>query len=731
MADISITDQVNLTASVQLSDDSPLALANLKTIKFSSLPIISDFNQPIDQFPLAEVELGIGLNAPTALLGSDVKLATGGGVDGTFSVCTSKRKQLFDDDEFAPAIEIKQGECWSGLCIAFNLKAKAATPPTGFGVSIGAEAAVSLGTYLQFPRAGSALPTLKDGLALTLQSYSLPSTPEMIRAIPLGVAHTAETSGSISLGAFYAAPLAVNPFATLGLPLNLSLSVGPAIEAMVKGSIELKGSFIVRTYRSSASKLIFGAYKLRETSLTASLTTSAGITADVDKTDILSKVLDAVLPAANLNVGQLDEAQKKELSKALKECVDNSISLALNATCTASLTDEAAVVYELDLSRNPAETDNAIAGALHGDWSLFETLPNARRLRNIVRDLHERKHKLTINLLGLYNASSITDYLQSTTVLHDEHGQISMVDKATAQSLSAGTTPYAAKSDKLRSALAQAFVATAAYGAAKGKLGVTSFTLRQTFLDYHAKASASDITPQILLARAVKLPFDAAWDAIPKFNGFFNQDKLYLSIGYDLQSVLRLFYQDVNDRQPYSPAALDRIGRDTRIALLDPSASSSMQRRSALTDDNIWNAMTESGDPANFRFIPGLAKLQPPALAAISADFLDIRWWTEAMSSLTPRLTAVLSAIDQSKTSDPLSDPAFMSAHKDLEKALGDLARNTRSAFGDGWPLAVMFNVAISTNGAAPSVQIDIGWNGKFEHYETGLKIAVGQSSGA
>jgi hypothetical protein len=93
MADISITDQVNLTASVQLSDDSPLALANLKTIKFSSLPIISDFNQPIDQFPLAEVELGIGLNAPTALLGSDVKLATGGGVDGTFSVCTRHRDQ--------------------------------------------------------------------------------------------------------------------------------------------------------------------------------------------------------------------------------------------------------------------------------------------------------------------------------------------------------------------------------------------------------------------------------------------------------------------------------------------------------------------------------------------------------------------------------------------------------------------------------------------------------------
>jgi hypothetical protein len=38
---------------------------------------------------------------------------------------------------------------------------------------------------------------------------------------------------------------------------------------------------------------------------------------------------------------------------------------------------------------------------------------------------------------------------------------------------------------------------------------------------------------------------------------------------------------------------------------------------------------------------------------------------------------------------------------------------------------------APSQSVAGPSVQMDIGWDGKFEHYETGAKIAVGQSTGA
>jgi hypothetical protein len=742
MSDVSITDQVHLTGSVQVADDSSLSLANLKSLNFSNLPVISDFDKPIDHFPIDKAEVGLGfgdpVSDPSKLAGNTAPLAVGG-IDATLSICTFRQKTLFDDDQFAPSVQIKTGECWAGFSIAATLQESAGTSLlSGAGVVVTHGTTVTFGTLVHFPEPGSGMPSFKDGLAMLLRRYSVPYTPEKLRATPLGNAYTAETSGVVSLGAIYSAPLETNPLATLGLPFNLTLGVQPRVQASIKGSIALAGCFILRTYLASPGKLIFGLYKQKKTTLTASFSATAGIGVDVAKTDVLAQLLDVVVPPADVNNLHLDDSQKADLNKALKGCVDQSISIALNATCSASQTDEAAVIYELDLMiPDLRRTDAALSAALRGDWSVFDTLPNARLLRNIVRELHERNHKININLLGLYNATSLTDYLTSTTVIHDEHGQIAIVDKAEAKTISAGTTPYAAKPDKLRSLLAQAFVATIAYGATAGKIGITSFSVQQSLLEYRAQANVSDLTRELLLARAVGLPLTSDWDAVVKSGGMFNQSRLYLSARYDADSVMRLFYQDVHKRTPRLPAALDRIGRDTKIALLDPLAVNSVQRRKALSNDDIWNAMTASGNVNTFNLIPGLAKLDATAITAIRADFLDIRWWSDAMQRLTPRLTAVLTAADESQSSDLLSDGAFMAARKGLESALAHLASKTQGAFGEGWGLAVMVRLATTAppsieTGASqtPAVEMDIGWNQKFEHYQLGNGLALGHTSG-
>lgn len=732
MADISITDRLGLSADAHVSDDAPLALANLKSLNFSSLPVIGDLDKPIDRFPLDEAEIGLKLSVPEALASAS-KFTLAGGASASISICNHKHETLFDDDQFAPRLEIKENECWAGLSIDFNLKESIATNlGGGFGVNVSTGQDVAVATYVHFPVAGAPLPNLKDGLTAVLQNYSIPSTPEKIRAIPLGLAHTAEATGTISFGASYSAPLNITPLATLGLPLNLSLNVAPAATASVSGSIEISGTFIVRAYRSEPTKLVFGAYKKNKTALTATLSGETGIEVDVNKTDIFAKVMSAVLPKADLDDLHLDDSQSNELREALKACVDQSISLAVNTSCTASNADEAAVVYELDLSSSEmSQTDLAISSALHGDWSAFENLPTARPLRNIVRDLHDRKHKLSLNLLGIYNAASISDYVKSTTILHDEHGQIAMLDKVSAKGLSAGIAPYVAKADKLRTALAHAFVASIAYGASKDKLGITSFSIRQSLLEYHASASASDIKPEVLTARAVDLALNPQWDSILQSPGEFNHNKFYLDISYDLDQALHFFYSDVAARTPRSADSLDRIGRDTLIALLPPQAVNSQQRRNALNSDEIWNAMRKTGNTAAFKQIPGLARLEATALAAVSSDFIDICWWSDAALAVTPKLTAVLTAIEQSKSPNPLNDAAFMAAHKALENALQTVAQNTRSAFNDGWPLAVMYRLAASSGANPPSVQMDIGWNGKFEHYEGGAKVAAVQSTSA
>jgi len=131
--------------------------------------------------------------------------------------------------------------------------------------------------------------------------------------------------------------------------------------------------------------------------------------------------------------------------------------------------------------------------------------------------------------------------------------------------------------------------------------------------------------------------------------------------------------------------------------------------------------MGETGNPAAFKTMDGLRRLNTTELGAVTADWIDIRWWANAMLRVAPQLSQVLEAIDSSPAADPTTDTAFMRQRKALEDILSDVGKNTRSAFGDGWGLLVMFNLS---NGAA-ALEMDIGWNGTLEHYVSGAKVAT------
>jgi hypothetical protein len=141
----------------------------------------------------------------------------------------------------------------------------------------------------------------------------------------------------------------------------------------------------------------------------------------------------------------------------------------------------------------------------------------------------------------------------------------------------------------------------------------------------------------------------------------------------------------------------------------------------ALSSDSIWQAMRDNGNVANFRYIDGLASLPDTVRAAISVDWVDIAWWSDAMQKIPAKLTAVLESLDASTVGNPLEDATFMARQKELQSALAAVTANTQSAFGDGWGLAVIYRCA-----TAAIVKMDIGWNRQFQHYETGAPSATG-----
>jgi hypothetical protein len=729
MADISITDQLQVTADlVTINDNSPFALSQLTRLDFSNVPVVGDFAKPMDQCSFQNIKVGAAVSSPSILLRNQANLVLKTGENAQIFVCPPKTKYLFAPDrstpplvsdagknpfgpeEYTPEIPIQPGQCWAGLELDTSLTETVGATFNGFGIAISHSADVSFGTYCLFK---SPFPALKQALKTVLETYAVAVTPQAIRNQPAGTVRTIGTTGKVAVCASYSLPAAINPLASANLPFQFKLAVQPCATVQLTGGITLTGAFTVRAHRVSENTLVLGLFKKKSTTFSATFTARAGIATDVGTTDILTPILNAVIPGPALQGLNLNTEQAAELKAALGSCVDLSFSAALNACCSASVADEAALVYAIDLTQATDQTDAALTGALSGDWSAFEGLPNAKSLRNIVTEIHEHKHQLNVNLLGLLNATSIHDYLQQSQVLRDDAGQIVLVDTEGAKSLAASDAPYAAKPDKLRSALAQAFLTTISYSAASAKLAIKSFTIRQSYLDYKAQASAQDVGAYIRLAKAVGI------SVAPPNTATLHYVKCFLEAQYSLAEVMQVFYAEPSQRLPRTQQELDRIGRDSKFDLLDPTTDAA--RRMVLTSDSIWQAMRDNGDVRNFRFLDGLAGLSETALAAISADWVDIAWWSDAMQKIPAKLTAVLESLDASTTGDPLEDATFMARQKELQSALAAVTANTQSAFGDGWALAVIYRCA-----SAAVVKMDIGWNNGFQHYETGAPAVSG-----
>ena len=586
----------------------------------------------------------------------------------------------------------------------------------------------AVGTLLRLDSASGSLPKLAEALKAALEHYSIPRTVEEIRKQPLGTAHTAEVGGTVTFSGSYSVPINANALASASLPFNYKIALNPEATLEIGGSLALSGDFVVRTYKTSETQLTLGLYKKKGTTIEVDFTAAAGIAANAGASgkDLVSTVLNRIFPKIDPSVAGFTGEQAEALDDALHACIDNSLATSINGSCAASKTDESAVVYSIDLSTgDQAATDKAITAALHGNWTLLENLQNAHPVRNVVRDVRTKSRKIVINLLGFYNAISVSEYVKSCQVLRDPDGQVILVDKTKANQLRAAGAPKMADAERLRTAMGEGFLTTATYAAALGgKLALTNFTVQQTYARYAAKMPGDEVRRQVRLGRALKLIGNGGWDAKLAGNDTFAHAKTAVAASYDAPGALRLFFQNPGARTGFTRAQLEKTGRDSKIALLDPSETNAGARIAVLKDDKLWAAMDEIGNVNGFKTIDGLRGLNATELGAATADWVDIRWWANAMLRVAPQLSQVLHAIELSTAPDPTTDAAFMKQRKALEDILADAGKNTRSAFGDGWGLLVMFNLS---SGAA-ALEMDLGWNGTLEHYVSGAKVATALS---
>ena len=716
-ADITITDNVSLTAALDVDDNSLLAKAGLKQMVSHTAVFVGHINDPVDQAGFTSATFGGEFSAPAQLLNKATKITVKSDVTGQFSAHTHADGKLFGDD-FTPEVLIAADECWMSFEVDASLQGKLATKVDGIGLALQDTTAATFTTYKLFKSAAGKFLSLKDALVSTLNSYSVNYNVAAVRSQAPGTINVSDLSGSVKFSASYSLPIDVNSLASASLPFNYKIEVNPSVNVTVGGEIGLFGEFVVRSHRVSDSELRFGVYKKKGTSFKVSFTPAAGIEVDVADTDLIDKFFSAVFPDVDLDKVGITGKDAKALEDAIGDCVDHSLSLSLNASCSASHADEAAIAYSIDLAGgDQQQTDAAIASALRGDWTALGKLPNAKLLRNILRETDKREHKIVINLLGIYNAETIDQFVKSCTILHDEDGQVLITDKISASHVAVKSMPFLADADKLRSALAEGFLATVAYAAGgSGSPQIKDFSVCHSYFRFRDEMSQHDMRQQVALGKALQLITDGTWDKILAAQTTFRHAKVDAAATYDTAGAMKLFYKDPAQRIARSLPELEGIGRKMMVGFIDPTDPTGPARIKALQNNDVWSAMDQTGSVNAFNTIEGLKHLSPNELADVGADWSDIAWWAGAMSKVAPKLTDLLAALQQSTAADFSQDPKFMAARDALAGVLGQVARKSRAAFAGGWGVAVMEEVS----GFAAPATLDISADGGIkQHYES------------
>ncbi|HEY3627285.1 MAG TPA: hypothetical protein VGL00_13410 [Terracidiphilus sp.] len=630
----------------------------------------------------------------------------------TLLVTAPPDKLLFADDGFSPVIPVAADQCWVGFAIEGNLSLCLGATVDGFGVSLKGVSHGGLSTYSRF-EATPDWPLLKSAIEGAVENFCVTFSADSIRQQPANTVNVSELSGTVTFTGSYEIPLAAGAFATVNLPFNSKIAVAPDGIVEIQGALAVSGEFLVRSYKLSENIVRFGLYKQKGTTLTASISANADIDANVGGTDLLGLLLNAVLPGVDVAKSGIDAQNAKALNSVIKDTLDHRIGVELNARCAASMAHEAAVLYEIHLEDGDAQkTGDALKAALSGDWTLLATLPNASRLRDVVADTREQKLVLSLNLLGIYSAASVTDYVSNCTILRDELGHLTIIDKADASRIAESATPYSADADKLRHALAQDFMVTATYVAA-GARSSPSLSVVQTYFDYEESMSSSQLGANVRLGTNLGVVPPGTFDSVLAKNLPVAHGRVSLVLRFESAEVMSIFFSDTTRLTPRSSEELERVGRTVLAALLDPSDGIDAARMEILNNDGAWEAMDDNGNVANFGTIPSLRRLNSNQLEDVSADWVGIRWWADTVSKAGPAIVNLNAAWD-GQSPDPTSNPEFMKRRAELNDVLKGVVQDTKSAFTGTWGPAVIAALI----GKRGKIQMDFAWDGNIQHFE-------------
>ena len=697
MATIPLSDKFGLDVNAQPADGSALLkyFQQIPSLKLTDLDLSKVGGLTLDQPAIQSVSTGVSLQDPVNLGSGVPSLTIGAGAHASFALITD----LDDLPGQEPGMTNPPDSCY--VSFAVEASASPGVSVTSGDLTFGAtpSAEVVLTSYSRIaPKSGV---TLLDGVKQAVAQFRIAGSASDLAAFPAGQISKAALTGKLTLSGDANLLAITNPLAAASLPAPLpvvTVSAGGSATIGVSCTIETEYEIVAR--KLDSGKVRLGWYHKNGTSVTVSAAVSESLAAGFNGSDLFSQVIGLVSADPKVDLKELTSAgipeeEAEQVQSAVKACVCRKLQIAVSSSVTASQSEAATFLFELDPARWTDTARQAVDAALRGDLSGLhaENLPGVAAVRTIWDTVSKRGLELDVNLLGVLNYRSVASLALEGKVMYEPAtGAMVITDQATAQRVQSLQLNFGADTGKLRKVLAESFLITAAYRGTQQLAGAASLRCSHRFFELQHSTSNSDMARKLECGFALGL-LSAEEATAPVAVSDFGESLFSVSTDYDQELVTRMFLDGNGNPQPRE--WYETVGRNAIQYLVREGDEDDVRRQPAI-DDTLWKRMKDVGQPGFGSLFLGVSA---PLLGAVTADYTAIVWWADAMEN-TARLLANFAQWTARNSSASPDDPGFESLRQGLASHLRQVAATTHDEFGQPWGLIAMNQLVGHTSGA-------------------------------
>ena len=666
----------------------------------ASTELATAFNKPLTSLGGGPIGFGLRFKTGGNFGGAQTEWSLEAGAAATIEVVPAG-EPVFGDATFGDPALVPDGRAF--LTVAFSPSlAVGISHQAGdltFGFAAGSTAEIRAGLEFEVE---PVCPSLGSAVERVLTRFSIPGDTGDLLNMPVGAVSSVSGSGRFSASASFDLMTALNPLAVpaLGLPAIGKLELKAGASVTVGASVGFSGRYQVRVRKLDAQRVRLGYHKARGSEFGFEIIAKAGATVTAGKRDLAAMLLGRLggaptTDAATLVDAGLSDEQIAELREAVAASVDRSLNLALAGSLAALKTDEALFEYEFDLTALDPDGQRALHRALDGDLSELSAKPPDALPKGVVlrrsqfESVKSTKVVWKINLLGIVNVLSITELIRKGKVSYDSFsGDLVISDSVTYKAIHVESRPLEAEPARLRRALMQSLILTAAYRVS-GLLKMVEFGATQSFFELTGKTRKQTISDYLDAFVGLELITTAEKAAFLNAT-FTGTSTLLVESTFNDTSFAALF---LDSGRPITQEEYDRIGRASMRALVQPGDENDF-RRIVADDDALWAQMVDQG-PFQMKFVLPPALRTEPRFSLIQSDYTMIRWWSAAMSRAAIEVAEMKEFIDAADAASVNPDNNEFKKHrKKLGDALADVVSRASPPFLDAWGVLAMDSAA-------------------------------------